>query len=79
MSHECPISSCLKVMTLRSSFFQKVTSQSQAHDQHISINRNVVTQEIHMNMKALLYLFWFEFYDQDLVYMDRRRDRQSDS
>ena len=32
-----------------------------------------------MNMKALLYLFWFEFYDQDLVYMDRRPDRQSDS
>ena len=60
-------------------FFQKVTSQSQAHDQLISINRNVVTQEIQMNMKALLYLFWFEFYDQDLVYMDRRPDRQSDS
>ena len=78
MSHECPISSCLKVMTLRSSF-QKVTSQSQAHDQHISINRNVVTQEIHMNMKALLYPFWVEFYDQDLVYMDRRPNRQSDS
>ena len=60
-------------------FFQKVTSQSQSHDQHISINRNVVTQEIYMNMNALLYLFRFEFYDQDLVYMDRRPDRQSDS
>ena len=60
-------------------FFHKVTSQSQTHDQHISIKRNVVTQEIHMNMKSLLYLFWFKFYDQDLVYMDRRPDRQSDS
>ena len=64
---------------LEVTFFQKFTNQSQAHDQHISINKNVVTQEIHMNMKALLYLFWFEFHDQDLVYMDRRPDRQSDS